>query len=91
MPRFTSPHLCDACWIAREQAFSRRERLEGEVARLEREVARLERALLAREGGIPAEILRLLILLCHPDRHGGSDASNRATAWLLAHRDPVTR
>lgn len=27
--------------------------------------------------------LNLLIQLCHPDKHGGSPASNKATVWLL--------
>lgn len=33
------------------------------------------------------DMLRLLIYLCHPDKHGGSDAANRATAWLLSVRE----
>lgn len=33
-----------------------------------------------------AENLPELIRLCHPDRHGGSTASNRITAWLLGLR-----
>lgn len=28
-------------------------------------------------------ILRRLLQLCHPDRHGGSEASNIATRYLL--------
>ena len=35
---------------------------------------------------IPPEIISQLIRLCHPDRHGNSDASNRMTAWLLDKR-----
>lgn len=31
---------------------------------------------------IPDDIRRLLRLLCHPDKHGGSPASTKATAWL---------
>ena len=30
------------------------------------------------------DYLPRLIQLCHPDRHGGSEAANRATVWLLA-------
>ena len=31
---------------------------------------------------IPAEQWRRLVQLCHPDRHGGSPASNEAMQWL---------
>ena len=33
---------------------------------------------------IPADMLRRLVQLCHPDRHGNSEASNTATRYLLA-------
>lgn len=36
---------------------------------------------------IDPTMLRRLIQLCHPDRHGGSEASHTATAWLLTQRD----
>lgn len=42
-----------------------------------------------REGkhsGIPVGILQSLIRLCHPDRHGNSEAANAATSWLLSQR-----
>jgi len=29
------------------------------------------------------ENLPRLLMCCHPDRHGNSEASNKATAWLL--------
>lgn len=35
---------------------------------------------------IPADVLRRLLLLCHPDRHGGSAAATEATRWLLEQR-----
>lgn len=35
---------------------------------------------------IPDDLLPILIRLCHPDRHANSEASNRATAWLLSQR-----
>jgi hypothetical protein len=31
-------------------------------------------------------MLRRLVQLCHPDRHGGSEASHVATQWLLGMR-----
>ena len=40
----------------------------------------------AKPEGIPPEMLRRLVRLCHPDRHSQSEAANQATAWLLAQR-----
>ena len=37
-------------------------------------------------GGIPADMLKRLIMLCHPDRHDNSTASTLATQWLLEQR-----
>lgn len=36
--------------------------------------------------GIPADHWRRLVQLAHPDRHGGSEAANAATRWLLENR-----
>lgn len=35
---------------------------------------------------IPPDMLARLIRLCHPDRHGGSEAATVATQWLLEQR-----
>lgn len=35
---------------------------------------------------IPQEMLRRLIQLAHPDKHSGSEASTKATRWLLEQR-----
>lgn len=35
--------------------------------------------------------LRLLIQLCHPDRHGGSAAANDATVWLIGLRERIAQ
>ncbi|MCP5196942.1 MAG: hypothetical protein H6974_09185 [Gammaproteobacteria bacterium] len=40
----------------------------------------------SRRSIIPPGILRRLLWLCHPDRHGDSEAANTATAWLLSQR-----
>lgn len=37
--------------------------------------------------GIDQDMLRRLIQLCHPDRHGNSEAANTATRYLLALRN----
>lgn len=35
---------------------------------------------------IPEDKLKRLIMLCHPDRHSGSDAAKEMTQWLLKQR-----
>jgi capsule polysaccharide export protein KpsE/RkpR len=35
---------------------------------------------------IPPEMLRRLLWLCHPDRHGDSETATATTTWLLAQR-----
>jgi len=45
------------------------------------------RQLPAIEPAIPLEMVRRLIQLCHPDRHGNSEASNTATRFLLQLRE----
>ncbi len=36
---------------------------------------------------IPSDMLRRLLMLCHPDKHDGSAASTAATQWLLEQRN----
>lgn len=77
IPKYPNAKLCFHCWLAREQAFERLDALEDEISDL-------RAALAAAPATIPADIRRLLVLLCHPDKHNNSDASNKATRWLLA-------
>lgn len=53
-------------------------------------IADLTRALRGMETtgvpGIPSDMWRRLIQLCHPDKHGGSEAANNATQWLNKNR-----
>jgi len=37
---------------------------------------------------MPTNVWRRLVQLTHPDKHGGSDAANDATQWLLKNRPP---
>lgn len=46
----------------------------------------LLRNLREREANVPPDMRRRLIQLCHPDRHGNSEASQVATRWLLEGR-----
>lgn len=56
-----------------------------EVCRLTSELSAL-RLRLSRPEYIEPDMLTRLVRLCHPDRHGNSEASNKATAWLLEQR-----
>ena len=76
LPKFPNAKLCYPCWLAREQAFER-------VGALEDELSDLRAVLDGTPAAIPADMRRLLVLLCHPDRHNNSNASNKATRWLL--------
>ena len=70
--------------------------LQRKLDRAQSEIIRLQLALMtarnqsqSRHSGpaIPAEMLRRLIQLAHPDRHGGSEAATKATRWLLEQRE----
>lgn len=84
--------LCLTCWKAKKRRadddgyFGLWQRATAEADRLAEVVETLERNL-----AVPSrferefrEQLPRLIQLTHPDRHGGSEASTRATAWLLS-------
>ncbi len=71
-------------------------KLQFQAAEAAAEIRNLQRLLDAAEarartaGGrveeIPDDMLKILVQLSHPDRHSGSAAANRATAWLLKQR-----
>jgi hypothetical protein len=70
--------------------------LRRKVDQLQSEIIRLQLALMTARNqsppsrhngqGIPQEMLRRLIQLSHPDRHGNSEAATKATRWLLEQR-----
>lgn len=77
------------CW----KASKRPEHVE--LLELREEVAEHRRLLsevLAerKSAAIEPEMLSRRIRLCHPDKHNGSEASNTATAFLLAQRETRT-
>lgn len=91
--------LCLDCWKANarkaEAATGTVEQLRAELEEVKRENGKLKLRLLALQldrqpqpapASIPADMLGRLIRLCHPDRHGNSEPSNQATAWLLERR-----
>lgn len=75
-------------WCKRCYALNKREeedQLRQQLAYYRSECERLHTELMFAEG-IPADKLKLLIQLCHPDKHNGSKASNSITQWLLERR-----
>lgn len=95
--KFENAKLCFDCWKDRERAFEQNALLSAAVHRLERDVMLLRhraevaeaRAALAdatkpraSSPSIPDDMRRLLRMLCHPDKHGGSEAATKATVWL---------
>ena len=74
---------CLSCWQKKKRAEESYSGANEEVQKLRAEVLRLR---LAAPPPIEAKMLSRLIRLCHPDRHGNSEAANEATAWLLAQR-----
>jgi hypothetical protein len=45
-----------------------------------------QKTLLVKES-IPPEMLKRLIMLCHPDKHNNSEMSRIATDWLLKEKE----
>ena len=80
--------VCLPCWKKTNKRAS--SKAPDEVAKLRLRVLVLEQQIRAyrlfRSSRIEPEMLRRLTMLCHPDRHGNSEASTKATAWLLAQR-----
>jgi hypothetical protein len=69
------------------------EALKEKVTALEYQITKLQLDLMTARAkattgkSLPADwrdYLPRLIQLCQPDRHGGSEAANKATVWLLA-------
>jgi hypothetical protein len=77
--------ICTPCWQEKKRAEkAAASGIDNELFCLRVEVAAL-RQQIERQGIEPA-MLKKLIRLCHPDRHGNSQASNQATSWLLVQR-----
>lgn len=94
--------LCLGCWKTKQRKAEAEQREPGNVEQLRAELDavkrengrlklrllsfRLEQRQQSEPASIPADMLGRLIRLCHPDRHGNSEASNQTTAWLLERR-----
>lgn len=72
--------MCRPCYLRVKRA---QERWYGESAAGTRAAPPPPPAPLA----LDASMLRLLLQLCHPDKHGSSKAATRATQYLLALRE----
>lgn len=76
---------------ARQQESSTVKNLKLRVLHLQKEKEDLTaqvRSLQQREpdGDVPAEMLKFMLMSCHPDRHSNSPQSNTVTRWLLEQR-----
>lgn len=86
-------HLCYACWKrskATTPAYGETStQLRHELHQALEEAARLRRRLMEAEhrSAIPPDMLKRLITLAHPDKHGGSKIATEATQWLLSQRE----
>jgi hypothetical protein len=60
------------------------DRLEIEVARLKMELSFARNTTTKALPSDWRDYLPRLIQLCHPDKHGNSEAATKATVWLLA-------
>jgi len=85
--------LCGSCYAARKERDIKAIKSERDAAlnlvqtlRRELDMKRLELAMRPQERVIPADQWRRLVQLCHPDRHGNSQAANEATRWLMENR-----
>lgn len=77
--------LCGPCFIASKKA--EHEALIDELAELRADNSRLRAEVFElRSRALPPfepAIVRTLLQLCHPDRHDNSEASTKATQYLL--------
>lgn len=90
-PAETWKTRCYSCWKKTKAATSLGEtpaQLRHELHVALEEAARLRRMLMQveRRSAIPPDVLKKLLHLAHPDKHGGSKIANEATQWLLSVR-----
>lgn len=104
-PRMVHYYLCPACWSSSQGYQPKGEALDqirtnlalaearDEIRTLKRLLSAAEErammAVTAQAESIPPDLLKVLLLLCHPDKHNGSKASTKATQWLLEQRGKI--
>lgn len=82
-PKYPGLKLCYTCWQKKECAFMEYDSLLDQVAYLNDKLE-MER-LGTQQEVIPAEKIRQLLSLCHPDRHHATPreaTANEVTQWL---------
>lgn len=67
--------------LARAKLQLNAERIDISLMRIDLEAAQKKAS-----QAIPSDLYRLLLSLCHPDRHNSSPMSTKAMAWLLSLR-----
>ena len=78
---------CLKCWQKKRKVEKGPSGADDELRHLRAEVFALRQMLgQPRRKEIDPDMLSRLIRLCHPDKHGNSEASNKATIWLLEQR-----
>lgn len=87
----------EECQQLRSQLQDERRANDAGLKAAAREVALCKKAVLELYAAATAEklltpdLLRDMILLCHPDRHGNGERANRVTAWLLDRRGDTSK
>lgn len=77
--------LCKPCYAATKKA--ELQALQDEVLELRAEVLHLRgQTAVVAPAVVEPTMLRRLLQLCHPDKHGGSTMAGEVTAWLLSLR-----
>ncbi len=78
-------HICIGCF--KENKRKDREREAYREANKHNQQRQHQRTYQAPPApAIPPDMLKVLIMLCHPDKHGGKESATRATQWLLSQR-----
>lgn len=73
--------LCRDCFIAQKRIEEATDKYLIEF--LMKRCAELEKQ---QQQKIPEDMMKRLLMLCHPDKHGNSTLSNDVTKWLLKQR-----
>jgi hypothetical protein len=76
--------LCDKVFV--RETSNRWKQLCLDCWRQKNGLSREHKSHASSTAAIDQVMLRRLLQLCHPDRHGGSEASHAATQWLLTLR-----
>jgi hypothetical protein len=88
-PPFEWQRVCYRCFKGESDARTQLRTLQAENALLKAQLSTLRIAAPTRLQSLDLRRWRLLVSLCHPDKHQNSEVSNETTAWLIEVRDEV--